>query len=85
MESSGVQDLGRSRSMRSMRSNHQSESDGNQVFEKCLQMQQKVCRSILNHLHRLPEDSLFLSIEITIHPREIVKQLLYSVPFVSLI
>ena len=72
----GVQGRGRSRSMRS---NHQ--SDGNRVFEECLQMQQKVCRSILNHLHRLPEDSLFLSIEITTHPREIVKQLLYSGAF----
>ena len=73
----GVQD----RSRRSMRSNHESESDGNQVFKKCLQLQQKVCRSILNHLHRLPENSLFLSIEITTHPREILKKVSYSSAF----
>ena len=66
----GVQGRGRSRSIRS---NHQ--SDGNRVFEECLQMQQKVCRSILNHLHRLPANSIFF--EIMTHLFGIVKRLLY--------
>ena len=49
------------------------EQDGDAVFDSCIKWQQKLASSILSNLHRLPETDLFLSMEIIIHPRLILK------------
>ena len=47
--------------------------DGDAVFEWCIKWRQKLATSILNHLDRLPATDLFLSMELIIHPRLILK------------
>ena len=49
------------------------EQDGDAVFDSCIEWQQKLASSILSNLNRLPETDLFLSMEIIIHPRLILK------------
>ena len=45
---------------------------GEQLFESCLQRQESLCNTILEHCDRLPEDSLFLSIERTLSPERVL-------------
>ena len=49
---------------------------GVQLFDSCLKRQKALCKTILAHCDRLPEDSLFLSIECTLSPERVL-----SVPY----
>ena len=46
---------------------------GATIFKNCLKQQQKLCKEILKHINRLPEDTVCLAIERVIHPNLVLR------------
>lgn len=54
---------------------------GDEVFMKCVRNQQALAVSILKFIHRIPETNLLLSMEIVVHPHNILKSLEYRASY----
>ena len=69
-EFQGIQ-LGKHDLVPTLRSSHR--LSGATVFKNCLKKQQKLCKEILKHINRLPEDTVCLAIERVIHPSLVLR------------
>lgn len=54
------------------------EKSGDEIFRQCIKNQQKLSKSVLKFLNRIPEEQLYLSMEIVVHPSLLLKSTKYD-------